>query len=122
MILRFLVLRWLIDVCGKIRQASPDPQPCPYCGTKVYTRDAALRRFARIELPSIILMLSVSKSLNRNSMRYSKDTKIIMNFNDKNLSRMGYANGRGSKRIGIKVFDTCQFDYSPKRKNLLSLK
>ena len=53
-----------------------------------------------------------------NILTIFKDTKIIMNFNDKNLSRMGYANGRGSKRIGIKVFDTCEFSYSPKKKEL----
>ena len=105
-------------VCGKIRQASPDPQPCPYCGTKVYTRDAALRRFARIELPFYYLNALRFEIFKQKFDEIFKDTKIIMNFNDKNLSRMGYANGRGSKRIGIKVFDTCEFSYSPKKKEL----
>jgi len=104
-------------ICGKIHQASPDPQPCPHCGAKVYTKEAALRRFARIELPFYYL----------NELRYEifkqkfdmifKDCNITMNFSAGDLSKLGYSN-RGAKKIGIKVFDSCQFNYNPKTKEL----
>lgn len=106
-------------VCGKIRQASPDPQPCPYCGTKVYTTDMALRRFARIELPFYYLNALRYEIFKQKFDEIFSDTKVILGFKDKNLSRLGYSSGRGSKKWGIKIFDTCQFNYSPSKKELV---
>lgn len=106
-------------ICGKIRQASPDPQPCPNCGAKVYTIDKALRRFARIELPFYYLNSLRFEIFKQKFDEIFKDSKIVMGFDEKSLSRLGYSIGRGSKRLGIKTFDTCQFDYNPKTKELL---
>lgn len=103
--------------CGKMRQVSD--QPCPVCGSKVYPIEEALRRFARIELPFYYL----------NDLRFElfldlfndifKDTKIIPNFANPDLRVGGYSNTRSSKKFGIKVFDSCQFDYNPRKKELI---
>lgn len=100
--------------CGKIKQVSKEP--CPECGARVFSQEEALRRFARIELPFYYL----------NELRYEifldyfyeifKDTIININIFG-GLKRNGYC-GKSSKKLGIKAFDTCQFDYSPKKNEL----
>jgi hypothetical protein len=104
-------------ICGHIRQASTEP--CPNCGARVFTKEEGLRRFARIELPFYYL----------NDLRYEifkdlfddifADTEIKLDFFGDDLKRNGYA-ARGAKKLGIKVFDTCQFSYS-KAKNQLTI-
>lgn len=103
-------------VCGNIRQVSKEP--CPECGSRVFSTEEALRRFARIEFPFYYL----------NELRYEvfldyfneifKDTNIVINILG-GLKRNGYC-GKSSKKLGMKAFDTCQFDYSP-RKNELTI-
>ena len=104
-------------LCGKVRQVSD--QPCPVCGSKVYPVEEALRRFARIELPFYYL----------NDLRFElfqnvfndifKDSKITLNFANPDLRVGGYSNSRSPKKFGIKVFDSCQFEYNPKDKELV---
>ena len=102
-------------ICGKIRQ--PSNEPCPNCGARVFSRAEGLRRFARIELPFYYL----------NDLRFDifketfddifSDCKIVLDFAS-DLKRNGYSASRGGKKLGIKVFDTCQFSYSEKKKEL----
>lgn len=102
-------------ICGKIRRASSEP--CPNCGARVFTREEALRRFARIELPFYYL----------NELRFDifrdlfedifSDVKKELDFFGDDLKSGGYS-ARGSRKLGIKVFDTCQFEYDPKKKIL----
>jgi len=104
-------------VCGKIRRFSSEP--CPYCGARVFTKEEGLRRFARIELPFYYL----------NDLRFEifKDlfdqifdgVTIKLDFQGDDLRNDGYA-GRGAKKLGIKVFDTCEFSYD-KAKNELTI-
>lgn len=104
-------------LCGKVHQVSE--HPCPVCGSKVYPVEEALRRFARIELPFYYL----------NDLRFElflglfndifKDTKITSNFANPDLRVGGYSNSRSSRKFGIKVFDSCQFEYYPKLKELV---
>lgn len=101
-------------ICGKIRQISHEP--CPFCGCRVYGKEEGLRQFARIELGFYYL----------NDLRFEifldlfykifADTDIKLNIWG-DLKRNGWS-GRGSKKFGIKIFDTCQFDYSPTEKRL----
>lgn len=103
--------------CGKIRQVSSEP--CPNCGSRVYSKEEGLRRFARIELPFYYL----------NDLRFDiffdlfndifRNVKIKQEFFGDDLRRNGYA-GKGAKKFGIKVFDSCQFSYS-KAKNELTV-
>ena len=102
-------------ICGKIRQ--PSPEPCPNCGARVFTREEGLRRFARIELPFYYLndlRFEIFKELFDDIF---KGSTITLDFFGNDLKRNGYA-GRGSKKLGIKVFDTCQFEYFPATKEL----
>ena len=102
-------------ICGKIRR--PSPEPCPNCGARVFTREEGLRRFARIELPFYYL----------NDLRFDvfkeffdelfSGSKIVLDFFGDDLRRNGYSS-RGAKKLGIKVFDTCQFEYNPVKKEL----
>ena len=102
-------------ICGKIRQ--PSPEPCPNCGARVFSREEALRRFARIELPFYYLndlRFDIFKELFDDIF---KDCKIVLDFFGDDLKRNGYS-ARGAKKLGIKVFDTCQFNYNPNKKEL----
>lgn len=103
-------------VCGHIRQVSAEP--CPNCGARVFSKEEALRRFARIELKFYYL----------NDLRYDvfkdlfddifKDCKIKFDFLGDDLRRGGYG-GRGAKKLGQKIFDTCQFEYNKTKKELV---
>ena len=102
-------------LCGKIRQ--PSNEPCPACNARVFTREQGLRRFARVELPFYYL----------NDMRLDifqeffgetfKEATIKMDFAEGDLKSRGYGS-KNLKKLGIKVFDSCQFDYNPKMKEL----
>lgn len=102
-------------ICGNIKQ--PSYEPCPNCGARVFTKEEGLRRFARIELPFYYL----------NSLRFDlfketfddifKDSTIKLDFANGSLVANKYA-GRGGKKLSIKVFDTCQFEYNDKKKEL----
>lgn len=104
-------------LCGKLKHVSE--HPCPACGSKVYPIEESLRRFARIELPFYYL----------NDLRFElfynffydvfKDVKIKPVFADPDLRVGGYSGTRSSKKFGIKVFDSCQFNYSDKKKELV---
>ncbi|MBP3732105.1 MAG: hypothetical protein J6I84_02545 [Bacilli bacterium] len=102
-------------ICGKIRQ--PSKSPCPNCGVRVYSKEEALRRFARIELPFYYLNDLRFDIFKQKFDTIFKDTKIILNFSGDDLKRLGYS-ARGAKKMGIKVFDMCQFDYNPDTKEL----
>lgn len=103
-------------ICGMLRGVSAEP--CPRCGARVYSVEEGLRRFARIELPFYYL----------NDLRFDifKDlfdeifanTTIKLDFISGNLKSGGYCYKNSSKKLGIKVFDSCQFDYSAKKNEL----
>ena len=102
-------------ICGKIRR--PSSEPCPNCGARVFTREEGLRRFARIELPFYYLndlRFDIFKSLFDDIFA---ESKIVLDFMGDDLKRNGYS-ARGAKKMGIKVFDTCQFEYNPTLKEL----
>lgn len=102
-------------ICGKIRQ--PSNEPCPNCGARVFTREEGLRRFARIELPFYYLndlRFDIFKDLFDDIF---SDCNIVLDFAS-DLKRTGYSGSKGGKKLGIKVFDTCQFNYSPTKKQL----
>ena len=101
-------------ICGKIRQTSSEP--CPNCGARVFTREEGLRRFARIELPFYYLnelRFDIFKDLFDDIF---KDVTIDLDFMGGDLRRGGYS-ARGAKKLGLKVFDTCQFNYDDKKKH-----
>jgi len=104
-------------ICGKIRQISSEP--CPHCGARVFSREEGLRRFARIELPFYYLNDLRFDIFMELFNRIFEGVKIKLDFQGDDLKRLGYA-GRSSKKLGIKAFDTCQFEYS-KAKNELKV-
>lgn len=102
-------------ICGKIRQ--PSNEPCPNCGARVFTREEGLRRFARIELPFYYLndlRFDIFKELFDSIF---SDCSIVLDFAS-DLKRTGYSGSKGGKKLGIKVFDTCQFNYNATKKQL----
>lgn len=104
-------------VCGYIRGVSMEP--CPRCGARVYPVEEGLRRFARIELPFYYLnelRFDIFKDLFDDIF---KDTTITLKFTSGNLKAGGYGYKNTSKKLGIKVFDSCQFEYHPKQKELI---
>ena len=101
-------------ICGRINQ--PSLEPCPNCGARVFTKEEALRRFARIELPFYYLndlRFDIFKALFDDIF---SESKIVLNFMTTNLKSMGYTSK--GKKLGIKVFDSCQFDYNDTKKEL----
>lgn len=102
--------------CGKLKRASSDP--CPFCGCRVFTKEEALRRFARVELPFYYL----------NDLRFDvfyelfeeifKDSTIVKEFVSDDLKRLGYSDQRNGRKLNIKAFDSCQFEYNSKTKEL----
>lgn len=104
-------------LCGKIRQVSE--HPCPVCGSKVYPIEEALRRFARIELPFYYLNDLRLELFQEIFNDIFKDSKITLNFANPDLRVGGYSNSRSPRKFGIKVYDSCQFEYNPKDKELV---
>lgn len=101
--------------CGKIKR--PTPYPCPNCGTRVFSSEEGLRRFGRVELPFFYLnelRFDIFKSL---FDEIFADSTIDLKFTG-NLKTGGYSSDRAGKKLGIKVFDTCQFEYDKKKKVL----
>lgn len=102
-------------ICGKIRTVSKDP--CPNCGAIVYSKEESLRRFARIELGFYYL----------NDLRYDifkefldqvfSDSSIVYNFSS--LSAQNSFMLTGGRRLSIKAYDSCQFEYNLDRKELI---
>lgn len=103
-------------LCGKTRRITD--QPCPVCGSKVYSVEEGLRKFARIELPFYYLNELRFELFKETFDDIFKDSEIKLDFANPDLRVGGYSNSRGSRKLGIKVFDMCQFDYNPKRKVL----
>lgn len=105
-------------ICGNIKHTSD--KPCPFCGCRVYSPEENCRRFGRIELPFYYL----------NDLRFDifkelfdevfANTEIKLRFANSDLKSGGYSSVRGQKKLGIKIFDSCQFDYS-KTKNQLTI-
>ena len=103
-------------ICGKIRTVSTEP--CPVCEARVYTKEQGLRRFARIELPFYYL----------SSLRYSvfkeffddvfRDSRINLKFSVDDLKGTGWVVKGAPKKLSLKVFDSCEFDYNPDQKEL----
>lgn len=109
-------------VCGNIKRKPHEPstEPCPNCGARVYNREDGLRRFARINLPFYYLnelRFEVFKSLFDDIF---SGCEIKLDFQGDDLRRNGYSSARGGKKLGIKVFDTCQFNFN-KTKNELTI-
>ena len=104
-------------VCGRIKR--PTSFPCPNCGTRVFSAEEGLRRFARIELPFYYLnelRFDIFKDLFDDIF---KDTTIDLQFTG-NLKAGGYSSDKAGRKLGIKVFDSCQFNYD-KSKNRLTI-
>lgn len=102
-------------LCGKLRE--PSDYPCPQCGCQVFTREQALRRFARIELPFYYLSNLRFEVFLEFFNNVFSESEIVLQFQSDDLRKGGYSN-RGAKKMGIKVFDSCQFDYDKKKKKL----
>lgn len=102
--------------CGYLKRPSADP--CPSCGCRVYTREEALRRFARVELPFYYLNDLRFEIFMKFFEEIFKDATIIREFSTPNLKSLGYSETKTGKKLNIKVFDSCQFDYNPKTKEL----
>ena len=104
-------------ICGYIHGTSMEP--CPRCGCRVYPVEEGLRRFARLELPFYYLnelRFDVFKELFDEI--FANDT-ITLKFISGNLKSGGYTYKNSSKKLGIKVFDSCQFEYYPKQRELV---
>lgn len=104
-------------VCGKIKNVTMEP--CPRCGARVYPTEEGLRRFARLELPFYYLnelRFDIFKDLFDEIFSHSE---INLKFISGNLKSGGYTYKNSSKKLGIKVFDSCQFDYFPKSRELV---
>lgn len=101
--------------CGKIKQ--PSNEPCPACNARVFTEEQGLRRFARVELPFYYLndmRLDIFQNFIYDTF---KDCEVKMDFAEGDIKSRGYGSKKLNK-LGIKVFDSCQFDYNPTTKTL----
>ena len=103
-------------LCGNLKQ--PSKEPCPNCGCRVFTQEEALRRFGRLELPFYYLNDLRLETFLELFDEIFKDTKIVKELIGDDLKRGGYSSSKGGKKLGIKVFDSCQFEYDPKAKEL----
>lgn len=102
-------------LCSKIDKVGP---VCPFCGYQVLDRSEALRRFARCELGFYYLQdtrFDIFLDLFNNVFA---DTKIVYDFIGDDFRTAGYSIRGSGKKLSIKAFDSCQFDYDPKKKEL----
>lgn len=107
-------------MCGKINPFSSlrnSKEPCPYCGVRVYGKAESLKRFGRIELPFYYLndlRLDIFKEF---FFKVFRDTTIKYTFVS-DPKAANYITSKDPKSIGIKVFDSCQFNYNKKKDEL----
>lgn len=106
-------------ICGKMSQATP--HPCPQCQARVFTDEQALRRFARIEFPFYYLQTPRLPVLNELMAKIFEDSKIEFAF--LSLEDMKYSGYISAERATVdtfkmKLYDSCQFEYFPKKKTL----
>lgn len=100
--------------CGKIRTVSTEP--CPECDAMVLKREDALRRFARIELPFYYLNPLRFEVFSDLFTEIFSNTEVVKDFSD-TPENLGFS-VTGSRKFNQKVFDYCQFEYSPESKEL----
>lgn len=103
-------------VCGNMRGVTQEP--CPKCGARVYSTEEALRRFARIELPFYYLSELRFEVFRDLFDEIFANSTITLKFVSGNLKDGGYTY-KNTRKLGIKVFDSCQFEYHPKGKELV---
>lgn len=103
-------------LCGKIDKVGP---VCPYCGYQVLDKGEALRRFARVELGFFYLQDTRFDIFMNLFNDVFSDTKITLDFIGDDFKTCNYSVRGGGKKMGIKTFDSCQFEYDPKKKELV---
>ena len=91
---------------------------CPFCGYQVLDRQEALRRFARCELGFYYLQDTRFDIFLEFFNEVFADSKINYDFIGDDFRAAGYSIRGGGKKLSIKAFDSCQFDYDPKKKEL----
>ena len=91
---------------------------CPFCGYQVLDRQEALRRFARCELGFYYLQDTRFDIFLEFFNEVFADSKINYDFIGDDFRAAGYSVRGGGKKLSIKAFDSCQFDYDPKKKEL----
>ena len=79
-------------ICGNIRTLSKEP--CPQCEARVYSREEALRSFARIELPFYYLSALRFDIFHELFVDIFADSKIELNFMESDLKNAGYRTRR----------------------------
>lgn len=102
-------------ICGKIKTVSKDP--CPNCGAIVYSKEESLRRFARVELPFYYLndlRFDIFKDF---IDRVFSDSTVTYNFSS--IAAQDSYTMTGGRRLSIKAYDSCQFEYDPDKKELI---
>ena len=102
-------------LCGKIDKPGP---VCPACGYQVLDKSEALRRFARCELGFYYLQDTRFDIFMELFEDVFADSKITLDFIGEDFRNCNYSVRGGGKKLSIKTFDTCQFEYDPKKKEL----
>ena len=75
--------------CGCLKRPSADP--CPACGCRVYSKEDALRRFARVELGFYYLNDLRFEIFYKFFEELFKDCTIVREFSTSNLKTLGYS-------------------------------
>lgn len=102
-------------LCGKIDKVG---LVCPFCGYQVLDRSEALRRFARCELGFYYLQDTRFDIFMDLFNDVFSESKITYNFIGEDFKTAGYSVRGSGKKLSIKSFDSCQFEYDPKKKEL----
>lgn len=104
-------------ICGKIKHFTKEP--CPNCGCRVYSKEEALRRFARVELPFYYLASSRYEVFRElfNAIFVDTDVKLVLIGDD---SKGTLAKKKNTRKLDMRYFDLCQFTYS-KANNRLTI-